>query len=78
MTYKIENCPKCGGTHYGSHKCPFSAEDIAKMGICILCANGNDLSEGQNCAGCGRAGVPLHPDMPKDLSDGLPHLNRNE
>lgn len=19
----IQNCPKCGGTHFGSHECPF-------------------------------------------------------
>ena len=27
---------------------------------CILCANGNDLPEGERCAGCGREGEGIH------------------
>lgn len=30
------------------------------MSGCILCANGNDLPEGERCAGCGRGGQPIH------------------
>jgi len=30
---KVENCPKCGGTHWGSYVCPFTDEQIEKMGI---------------------------------------------
>jgi hypothetical protein len=26
----IENCPNCGGTHYGSYACPFLPEEIEK------------------------------------------------
>ncbi len=29
----VKDCPKCGGTHYGSFECPFTDEDIKKMGI---------------------------------------------
>ena len=42
---KIENCPKCKGTHFGSYECPI---------FCICCANGNDLPEGEYCRACGR------------------------
>jgi len=69
---------------------------------CIICANGNDLPEGEHCRACGREGEafglraavikargryepPSKPvqfgvssPMPSDLSDSLPHLNRNE
>jgi hypothetical protein len=27
----VFNCLKCGGTHFGSYACPFTAEDILKM-----------------------------------------------
>lgn len=28
----IQDCPKCGGTHFGSHKCPFIEEPCAVCG----------------------------------------------
>lgn len=30
---KVTNCPKCGGDHWGSYQCPFTDEQISKMGI---------------------------------------------
>lgn len=27
----IENCPNCGGIHYGSHKCPYN------LAPCVVC-----------------------------------------
>ena len=26
----VENCPKCGGTHIGSYKCPFTDAEAKK------------------------------------------------
>jgi len=34
---------------------------------CILCANGNDLPEGKNCAGCGRSGFVFHVTSDQEL-----------
>jgi hypothetical protein len=28
----VENCPKCGGTHVGSYRCPFTERDLQEMG----------------------------------------------
>lgn len=54
MTYVLKNCPKCGGDHWGSYTCPFSDADIARMKFgCMICANGNDLPEGEYCRFCG-------------------------
>jgi hypothetical protein len=52
---KIENCPKCKGTHFGSYECPI---------FCIACASGNDLPEGEYCRACGREGRPIHTPVP--------------
>lgn len=30
MTYKVENCIKCGGTHWGSYECPFTDAQAAE------------------------------------------------
>ncbi len=29
----ILDCPKCGGTHYGSHECPFT------LAPCVVCGD---------------------------------------
>jgi hypothetical protein len=50
MTYKIENCPMCKGTHFGSYECPI---------FCICCASGNDLPNGEYCRACGRRSSPI-------------------
>lgn len=55
----IENCPKCGGTHIGPGACPI---------FCILCANGNDLPEGEYCRGCGREARDLQKPQKYDPS----------
>jgi len=59
----IQNCPRCGGMHFGSNYCPI---------FCILCANGNDLPEGEICKNCGRTGQPIHP------SQEAPSLKQSE
>lgn len=28
----IKNCPNCGGTHYGSNRCPYNKEPCAVCG----------------------------------------------
>jgi hypothetical protein len=28
---KVENCPKCGGTHWGQYVCPFTEEQIMRQ-----------------------------------------------
>lgn len=38
----ILNCPNCGGTHYGSHKCPYTKAP------CVVC--GDDTIDA--CADC--------------------------
>ncbi len=44
------------------------------MTMCILCANGNDLPEGEECAGCGRTGLLFHVTPNQELcSDGKAH-----
>ena len=35
----ITDCPKCGGTHYGSHECPFNSAP------CVVCGE-------QTISGC--------------------------
>ena len=41
---------------------------------CILCANGNDLSEGDECASCGRKGLLFHALRNEELcTDGQKH-----
>ena len=38
----IHNCPKCGGTHYGSLECPF------KFAPCVVCGDETMLA----CSDC--------------------------
>lgn len=35
-------CPNCGGTHYGSHKCPYT------KGVCVICGEETVFA----CADC--------------------------
>ena len=44
----VKDCPKCGGTHWGSYVCPFTDEQIAKMGITnVHTALGTDRPPGR-------------------------------
>jgi hypothetical protein len=38
----IENCPKCGGTHFGSHECPYIDAP------CVVCGERTVLA----CSDC--------------------------
>jgi hypothetical protein len=40
---KIENCSVCGGTHYGSYKCPYIVAPCAECGCDTIMA----------CSDCG-------------------------
>jgi hypothetical protein len=54
MTYKVENCPQCGGTHFGSYKCPFTKEQMEAM----------------QCRGTNGSSSPSSSESSSDLSTG--------
>lgn len=62
VAVRCRDCEATGPNHYGSRaewntrSLHLPEPQTAPDEICILCANGNDLPEGETCPGCKRAG----------------------
>lgn len=52
---KIENCSVCGGTHYGSYKCPFTLKPCAICGTDTIFACSDCQIDGSNVHVCDKA-----------------------
>lgn len=51
----IENCPTCGGTHFGSYKCPFTAAPCVICGdLTILACSDCAIDTGKSVHVCNR------------------------
>lgn len=48
----VKDCARCGGTHWGSYECPFTDDDLARMGITNVRPDvDSDRSADRRCAG---------------------------
>jgi hypothetical protein len=55
---KVENCLKCGGMHWGQYVCPFTDEQIARMGIPRRLDNGDITQRAVERDGNAITGLP--------------------
>lgn len=73
MTFILENCPKCGGTHIGSYECPFVSKPCVVCGVdtifacsdCAINSGGRNSVHVCNKTECRDVHEALiHPDPP--------------
>lgn len=67
----IVNCPKCGGTHFGSRECPFTQAQVMRM------ADERAMTYGEKAVGLtfNPSGDPLVNDIKKRFADDIDEMD---